>query len=404
MRITLYKRFRVNFVFLISVLMSISILIISTVVLAQEENLPYLFIDIHDHITDEQIDGNTFFEGEEYDILVGQNEDGEITWAYNATVIVPWATNIIKTDPPWVTIETPTFEEYPDGFIIEVSKEGYISAEETIIISKGELSITNDRETVEEMGSFSATVRDQNNHYVEGAILYLEVDGQVIDSQTTNENGIAYLEAPEIDNEQEYVTITAFKDGYEPSSSTIRVENVQQSLIGDFTSKIIEMAPILFAIFMVLFAMLFVRFRKGKTMPKSKFKADLPKENRKIFEDKQEKLIDKADSDKSSSYNKTKTESLYLDKGPRLEEIRIHGTDKQKVTKNISENKEDESIKSHHKKDEYQWFEGEDYMKYKIDELTGEADVEMADRWFEGVDDIKSKVDEKLRNKKRKKK
>ena len=55
------------------------------------------------------------------------------------------------------------------------------------------------------------------------------------------------------------------------------------------------------------------------------------------------------------------------------------------------------------KNDDYEWFNGTEYMKYKINKLTGEVDEKSADNWFVGEDIVRFKVDKKLKDKKLKK-
>jgi hypothetical protein len=50
------------------------------------------------------------------------------------------------------------------------------------------------------------------------------------------------------------------------------------------------------------------------------------------------------------------------------------------------------------------WFKGQDYMRYKIDELTGKIDQKTDGKWFEGEQVTKSKVDEALKKNLKKKK
>jgi len=94
-----------------------------------------------------------------------------------------------------------------------------------------------------------------------------------------------------------------------------------------------------------------------------------------------------------------------LVKGSHVEIIRIRSRDdKNKETKNISENKKgSDKVISLNKKNEYEWFNGTDTMKYKIDKLTGDVNEKPDDKWFVGEDNIRFKVDKKVMDKKLKK-
>jgi hypothetical protein len=51
-----------------------------------------------------------------------------------------------------------------------------------------------------------------------------------------------------------------------------------------------------------------------------------------------------------------------------------------------------------------EWFKGQEYIRYKLDELTGQIDKNTDGKWFEGERDIRSKVDEALKKNVKKKK
>jgi hypothetical protein len=88
----------------------------------------------------------------------------------------------------------------------------------------------------------------------------------------------------------------------------------------------------------------------------------------------------------------------------RVEEIRIPIQEKKKETTILSEEKEQPSAPVYQKKQQEEWFKGQDYMRYKLDELTGKINQHTDGKWFEGERDIKYKVDEALKkNVKRKK-
>jgi hypothetical protein len=87
---------------------------------------------------------------------------------------------------------------------------------------------------------------------------------------------------------------------------------------------------------------------------------------------------------------------------PKVEEIRIPLQEKKKETTILSGAQEKAS--SVLGKDDEEWFKGQEYMRYKLDELTGKIDQKTEGRWFEGQHDGKYKVDETLKKSSKKKK
>ena len=88
----------------------------------------------------------------------------------------------------------------------------------------------------------------------------------------------------------------------------------------------------------------------------------------------------------------------------RVEEIRIPVQVKKKETTILPEETASEPVSEQRKKEQDEWFKGQDYMRYKLDELTGKIDQKTDGKWFEGEHDSKSKVDETLRKSFKKKK
>ncbi|MCK5261802.1 MAG: hypothetical protein KAJ44_06450 [Thermoplasmatales archaeon] len=225
----------------------------------------------------------------------------------------------------------------------------------------------------------------------------MDVDGSEDDSDITGSNGMAYLTAPDVTDDVE-INIKAFKEGYFVGSTTIRAENVPESIFMD------GLAPIIAAVLVLMFAMLLVRVRKELPKPTIELKADIPE---KSIKDKKENFANKGSSIETHSGTKAKEKLPLPEKGPRVEEIRIQRPEKKKETKYVVEKEEVEKVVEkvipYHKKDEYEWFKGKDHMKYKINELTGEIEEQKEDKWFEGVYDIKSQVDKKLKKSSKKK-
>jgi len=344
-----------------------------------------LFIVIHDSETNLPIEEDLFFEGKKYDIAIGCF--GEYGYVYNVTLDIPWAgTYITNEELPWITIETPNFEEYPE-FIITASKAGYETVEQEIGVLKGRLSLTTDRGIVKEKGSFSVTVCDQNGEGIEGCVVY--IDGFESDYASTGPNGITYISAPEI-NENTQIDINAFKGGYLAGKNTIRVESVSENIIPE------SWHPIFASSIVVLLTILFVRIRKK--LPKmKKDKIKKPVKCAKIKQNFNKHDFKRSYNFKEKNYiTHKKTINPTTIKGPWIEEIRLQRTDKKRETK-LVENKNKKPIISN-KKHDCEWFKGKNYMRYKIDELTGEIDIKNDGKWFEGIDEIKSKVDKRLRD------
>jgi len=405
MRKTNNQRSRFTYAFLIFILLMSSITMISITVIAQDES-GQLYIALYDLEQQNYLDeesGIIFLEGREYLVeIFYEGENGQPIQTYNVTIDVPWKSFFIGYKEI-ISIETPSFEEYSE-FIIIASKQEYNSAEKYAIVSKGDLFISADADTIEEGGLISVNVIDQNNEPVSGVTVYIDNFEDIFD--TTNENGDAFINSPNVETDTE-ISITAIKSGYFPGSDTIHVENVKQPIINDFISKIFEVSPIVFALIFLLFAMLFVRFRKKTPLPISTSNTDDLKINKEIFIDKKEKWIKKNQSYKQTKQiNKKIGEIPTSAKGSHVEIIRIRGReDKNKETKNISENKKGlNKIIPLNKKNEYEWFNGTDTMKYKIDKLTGDVNEKPAEKWFIGEDNIRFKVDKKVIDKKLKKK
>lgn len=371
------QRFSVSFTALSFIILLFSTFLISNASAQDEE----LFIVIYDPDTTLPIEKNIFLEEKSYDIAIGsKNQTG---FVYNATISVPWAEFITSEEMPWINIESPNFEDY-NQFVITASKEGFQPAEIEIAVIKGMLIVTTDKGIVEEKESFQITVTDQNENAVEDSIVYLDVEGYEADSDSTNTNGVAYLEAPDVDEKTD-IAIIAFKEGYEVGSKTIRVEGAKIAFIDDI-------APVLGAVIVLIFSLVFVRFRKKISRPVPDVSTNIPRDKKKM-------IVDESKLKKVSKSKKTVKEISDLDKGPRVEEIRIPEQDTLKEPKRLSEESQIFAIK----KSEYEWFQGTDYMRYKIDKLTKEMDKVKADKWFEGVQDIQSKVDETLKKKQKKK-
>ncbi|MCK5458246.1 MAG: hypothetical protein KAI20_00015 [Thermoplasmatales archaeon] len=402
MRRTKSQQFRFTYASSILLILVLTLILFSISAVADDgEGLIIILFD-SSGTSWEPLDDNILLEGNDYDIVV--KHENELTPAYNVTITITafGEVYVTSTELPWVTIETPNFEEYSE-FVITAAKEGYASAEQYVIVSKGDLFVSMDRDTVEEEGSFSVTITDQYDTPISGVTVYVEGHESVFD--TTNDNGKAYINAPEVDANTE-ISITVVKSGYYYGYSMIHVENVKATGMGDFLSKIFEVSPIVFALFVVFFAMLFVKLRKKTSIPISIYENNVSQKNKKFVRDKKELWSAKSLSKKPMKQTDKKVDRKLpaSAKGPRVEVIRIHSReDKKKETKHISDKKKSKKVVSLNKNDEYEWFNGTEHMKYKIDKLTGDVNEKPADKWFVGEDTGRFKVDKKLIDKKLKK-
>lgn len=350
--------------------------------LADEEKT--LFIVINDYTTNLPIDDDILYEKNKYDIAIGC--EGEYGYEYNVTVTLPWGGAYVTSEElPWITIEIPNYEDYPE-FVITAFKEGYMTAEKVINILKGKLSLTTDRGTVKEKESFSVIVKDQDANEIEESIVFL--DGFEDNSDTTGFNGVGYLSSPDVEDNAE-IKIYAFKEGYLTGSTTIRIENISEEMVSG------GLLPIIAALIIVILSMVFVKFKNRSHQSKNKTKK-APKKKVQAFKCKKNKSLQDVNHKKLKLEDKGDNMTTTNKKEPWVEEIRIHRIDKKKETKVVVS--EDIMKKNTNKKRECEWFKGKDYMKYKIDELTGEIDNQKDGKWFEGVDHIRLKVDKKLRD------
>jgi hypothetical protein len=333
---------------------------------------------------------NILLEGASYDVVVGfENETGEKGIAYNVTVTVPWdSPYFIGMNPPEITITAPSYEDYPE-FIITAEKEGFQSAENEFIVIKGSLSVTTDKGIVEEDESFQVLVTDQNELSIQDAIVYLDIGGQDVESDSTNEEGIVYLSAPTVDENID-VTITAFKEGFEAGIKSIRVENVQASFFNNVT-------PIFAAIGILIIAMVFVRFRKKRTKPQITSEGEVTEEIDQFLESRPKQKEHKPKPMPTKASVEPRTSSSPDDRGPYVEEIKIPQRDEPKEAQ-VPQDSTKEEIKH---LGEYEWVKGTRDIKKRIDELTNERDKKKADQWFAGEGDVKTKVDEAVKKKKK---
>ena len=326
----------------------------------------------------------TFLEGKEYDVVV-MNADGS-GYAANATITVPWLSSFITTTVDYgLTITIPPYENYPAGFTITVSKPGYNTLEQEAIIVKGQLDVTT-IQTVQEGDVFSVQVTDDNEKAVLGTSVYIQDQGAV---KKTDEDGKASLAAPSV-NVDTQVYLVAHKDGYADVSKIILVTNIPTPAgISDWSL----VYPIIIAVIVVVVIMVIVRLRKRK-IPKPIDDPDwnFPSQNERFMRDENHSFTHRPHEKERIEPEAKDTITVVQTDDPRIEEIRLHRTTKQKETTIISdEEKPTEEAQQALKTKPDQWFEGTDELRYKVDKLTGKIDEQGADKWFEGKKKSKKK-------------
>ncbi|HUS99578.1 MAG TPA: hypothetical protein VMY59_04580 [Candidatus Thermoplasmatota archaeon] len=360
---------------------------------AQDE--PALIIEIYDSNNWNESAGTILFEKRNYDITVS-TEDESVILGVNITLL--GKTHLTSLTEPFITVESPRFDE-SDSFIITATKEGYLPDSVEVTVLKGELSIITDRGTVEEKKEFQVTVRDQDNAPVEGAFVYITEDATPI---LTDLQGIAYVLAPDVETITTE-TIQVIKSGYLPGSTIIRVENVEGSIFDLTESRFLQILPILIAILVVIFAIVYVFLRQKRTpkIPNQGKGVESPVDPRTYHQDKQKQRFKNEPMVYPEAEKRDRSASSLE---PRVEEIRIPTQAKKKETTYLSDEKEPEQNSDEQKKQQDEWFKGQDYMRYKLDELTGKIDQKTDGKWFEGEHGSKYKVDETLKKNVKKKK
>jgi len=367
-------------------------MIFSPTVFSQEE--PGLIIEVYDSNDWNESTGSIVFEGRSYDITVSTENDSVIL-GVNITVL--GITYLTSLSEPYITIDAPSYDE-SDSFLITATKEGYQPGTIELAVLKGELTIEADRAVVEENTEFQVTVTDQNNDPVQDALVYVTEDASPIH---TNLYGKVIAQAPEIEIFTT-TTIQAIKSGYLPGSKTIRIENVEGSFFNLTESKFLQILPIFLAVLVVIVSVLYVLLKKRKDTTKSHQNKNTkaPDEPRPDYKEKQQRS--KSESARYPDREKRSFSSSASES--RVEEIRIPVQAKKKETTIIPEEQNDEQVREDENKHSDDWFKGQDYMRYKIDELTGKIDQKTDGKWFEGEQDTKSKVDEALKKNLKKKK
>ncbi|VVB60257.1 Uncharacterised protein [uncultured archaeon] len=390
----MYQKAQSSFLSLI-VLLFMANSVLTPFVLAQNE--PTLSIEIDDSNTQNEIIENTIFEEKSYDVIVNAyNETGFIFDVLD--VNVSFLGSFYNTSTGFITLQAPLFEKFK-SFNITATKDGYLKAELEITVMKGKLSIVADRGTIEEKKEFQVTVKDQDNKPVADAFVYVTPETNPV---VTDLQGVAYVLAPDVEMITT-ATIQVNKSGYFPGSTNIRIENAEGFAFDLTESQFLQILPILIAVLVVIFAIVYVLWRQKRTPM-------IPHQTIQIESDEilhtfqQEKQGQRFKNKPTIFFEKEKRNISVSPPQPRVEEIRIPVQGKKKETTVLSDETEVEPVSENQKKEQNEWFKGQDYMRYKIDELTGKIDQQTDGKWFEGEHDIEYKVDKTLKKSFKKKK
>jgi hypothetical protein len=389
-----YQKAQSSFLSLI-VLLLVANTVLTPLISAQNE--PALYIEIDDSNTQNEIIENTIFEGKSYDVIVNAyNETGFIFDILD--VNVSFLGSFYNTSTEFITLQAPLFEKYK-LFNITATKDGYLKAELEITVMKGKLSIVADRGTIEEKKEFQVTVKDQDNKPVADASVYVTPEANPV---ITDIQGVAYVLAPDVELVTT-ATIQVNKSGYFPGSTNIRIENAEGFAFDLTESQFLQILPILIAVLVVIFAIVYVLWRQKRTPM-------IPHQTIQIESDEiphtfqQEKQGQRFKNKPTIFFEKEKRNISISAPQSRVEEIRIPVQGKKKETTILSDETEVKPVSENQKKEQNEWFKGQNYMRYKIDELTGKIDQTTDGKWFEGEHDIEYKVDETLKKSFKKKK
>ncbi len=359
--------------------------------------LQQLFIEVYDNETSNALQSNTVVEGKSYDVAIGTTDD--IGFVVNVTIIVSYdpVPYITSNESPFITIQAPSWNAYR-SFVINASKEGYQSIEQVFTVIKGGLTINMDK-SVDEEKEFQVIVRDQEDQPVEDALVFVDPGGS---PALTDAQGIAYLTAPEVPHNRD-ITVKTTKDGYINASAVILVQSVGAlPMIGN--DLLMQLAPILFAVVAVVFAVFYVRWRKRTpkdlSSQQTKSGAPPPDDSEKTMSTHERPPVD----DQPSYRIRERVTSKSSSSSSKVEEIRIPLQEKRRETTVLSMETPKEKPSPAPQKDENEWFKGQEYMRYKLDEMTGSNDRKNEGKWFEGERNIESKVDEALKKQSKRKK
>lgn len=351
--------------------------------------------NIQIYLEPEEVNENDYFKVSAYII----NESLEIEFLKNVNITFNNQTYIItdENDNYEVKIKAPSVNN-TKTYIIYATKQGYEANYTQITIKnvKQSLKIIPQDYIIPAGDYFYVTVYDNNKDGspVEGANVYISNYGDKM--EITKEDGKAYFYAP---TDREEIKIIACKSDYTNSNLTIKIK--PQSNI--FSQIIHNKTFIIFISFIILiFVIIFVHYRQKKNIYMH------------AKEISDQKTLEEYASEPDDFYDNNKAVSKGFvgspvganqGKGSKVEEIRIHRSNKEKEIVGINTNEKNvgniSNSKINHRHNN-EWFEGIDQIRYEIDKLTGQIDEKGKDKWFEGVDDFKKKIDDNIKKKNKK--
>ena len=233
---------------------------------------------------------------------------------------------------------------------------------------------------------------------MEAALVYITEDASPVQ---TNQLGKAIAQAPEVPI-LTTTTIQVIKSGYLSGSTTLHIQNVEATVFNLTESKFLQILPVLLAVVVVIISILYVFLRQRRVQTKAPQNTQTETPDEPPHYRKEKQLRSKTNTAKYPGTEKRTIATSTLES--RIEEIRIPVQTKKKETTIITEEKPEAQISQDEDKHPDEWFKGQDYMRYKIDELTGKIDQNTDGKWFEGEHDTKNKVDEALKKNLKKKK
>jgi len=360
---------------------------------AQDEET--LLIEVYDSNDWNQSVGTTVFEGRSYDVTVS-TDNTSIILGVNITFL--GTTYNTSTEQPFVTFTAPSFDD-TETFLISAAKNGYLPSEIEVEVMKGTLSFASLPTTVEGKKQFQVTVTDQDHLPVENAFVYVTSESVPV---PTDVRGVATLVAPDVSLDSSF-TLEVLKTGYQPDSATIRVQPAQGVFFSLSESDLLQLLPLLVAVLVVIFSIVIVSWRKKHRSPDLEPHMRIRHQHQPP-DDYPEKPKRQAPTESAMFSVNGKKSIPVASSDSRVEEIRIPVQEKKKETTIITDEKPPSRPSTNHKNQDDDWFKGQEYMRYKIDELTGKIDTSTDGKWFEGERDIRDKVDEALKKNVKKKK
>ncbi|MCK4995523.1 MAG: hypothetical protein KAR55_01425 [Thermoplasmatales archaeon] len=381
---------RVKFIY---ILLSLLLLLFSNITLAEESQLDIIITDINDEEISE------IYENEHFIVSVVDKSQEGTPYLINVTIEFNGLPYTID-DSAEITLQAPEVDTNR-AFVIYATKEGYNSSNKSIEILNTipkKLDISTDYDVVDGGDLFSVFVKDEEGTPVIEALVGIENIWE--ERSETDDNGRAWLTAPE---DEDTITILAQKDGYDQDEITIRV-NIEKPWWIIFIYS--PYFPIILAVIFLLVVIIFVNNRQKKSVFKRASEISKEKTMNRYDMNKKDTPAEENKENLDNPSTIKDTVRIKPDRDPKVEEIRISRPRKKKEIIAV-EPEEDETEKVIKKKNlqrrDYDWFEGTEDIRYKIDKLTGEVDEDGIDKWYEGVDSLKDKIDEKVKKKDKKK-